>query len=108
MCKIGGVSPICEVWRRKYTDHEVLSIGNDRYPSVRGRVPKDLGITELGAVDGNHRIARVFRKRVATICRIGDLLGFFLRSIQGIHRNHAIGLIRKEAAGVVHVDNSRA
>ena len=71
-------------------------------------VPEDLGVTELRAANVEYGIAGVFDKGKAVIIRVGDLLGFAGRGVEGVDCHDTVGLVREEAGGVVDVYNGRA
>ena len=71
-------------------------------------MPNYFRVAELRAVHGNDRVAGVFRECVSAIARVGDLLHLFLGGVERVDCDHAIILVREEAACVVDVDDCGA
>ena len=71
-------------------------------------MPEDLRIAELCTINRNDRIVLVLGERVTTISRIGYVLRLFLRRIQRVDSHDSVGLIWKEARGIVRINDSRA
>ena len=73
-------------------------------PLLCGLIPEEVRITEVGDVADDDRILLVFRKRAATICRIGHRLGLSLRC-RGVVGNDGILAV---ASRVVLIHHARA
>lgn len=108
MAEIGCMGPLFEVRGCENANDEFLSVRDDQGPFLGFGVPNDLGVTKLGAVDGNHRILGILGKGVAAILGISDFLGFLFCGIESVNSNHSVFLIWKEATGIVDIDYSRA
>ena len=72
---------------------------------MRGRVPDNLGVPELGAVDGEDGISGVLGEGEAVVGGVGDLLGFFGCGVEGVDGDDAVGLVGEESGGVVGIDD---
>ena len=71
-------------------------------------MPEDLGITKFRRVGGEDGIVGIFGECVPVVGGVGNFLGLGGRSAEGVDCNYAVGLVGKEARGIVCVDDSTA
>lgn len=108
VAEVASVGPGFEVGRRVDSDHEVLRVGDNHHPGRGWRVPDYLRIAELSAVDRDNGVVRILCEGVTAIEGVGNVLGFFFWGVEGVDRDHAVGLVGEEAGSVIGVYDCRA
>lgn len=112
------------IWRSSSPNSKFLGIGDYHYPLLRCRVPDYLRISKLGTVNRDDGVIGIFGERVASVGRVSNLmplsirrtltfgvsrttnlLSLFLCGIERVESNYTTGLIREEAASIVHINH---